>query len=118
VRPNVDLVLDCEDPERLADFWAQALGYNKVGFLEPYFMLRPQGPAYPPLLLQRVPEHKRVKNRMHLDIRTDDVEGLAARLERLGAKRVGDRTEHGTRWITMSDPEENEFCVCPGVSVL
>ena len=117
LKPNVDLVIDCEDPERLADFWAQALGYDKVGFLEPYFLLRPQELAYPPLLLQRVPEPKQVKNRMHLDIRTDDVEGLAARLEVLGAERLGDRTEHGTHWITMSDPEGNEFCVCPGVSV-
>jgi len=114
-KPNVDLVIDCADPERLADFWAEALSYKKIGFLSPYFLLRHEDPSYPPLLLQRVPEAKTVKNRMHLDIRTEDVDGLAARLERLGAKRIAERQEHDSRWITMSDPEGNEFCVCPGV---
>jgi hypothetical protein len=117
LKPNVDLVIDCQDPEGLADFWAQALGYSKVGFLEPYFLLRPENPSHPPLLLQRVPEEKRVKNRMHLDIRTEDVDDLAARLESLGATRIAERSGHGSRWITMSDPEGNEFCVCPGVSI-
>jgi predicted enzyme related to lactoylglutathione lyase len=115
MKANVDLVIDCADPESLADFWAAALGYNKVGFFEPYYLLRPEDPSYPPLLLQRVPEAKQVKNRMHLDIRTEDVDGLAARLETLGAKRLAERSEHNSRWITMGDPEGNEFCVCPGV---
>jgi predicted enzyme related to lactoylglutathione lyase len=114
---NIDLVIDCKDPEGLADFWAAALGYRKVGFLEPYFLLRSKNQSHPPLILQRVPEEKQVKNRMHLDIRTDDVDGVAARLEGLGAKRLAERTEHGARWITMNDPEGNEFCVCPGVQL-
>jgi hypothetical protein len=38
-------------------------------------------------------------------------------LEGLGAMRLAERTEHGSRWITMSDPEGNEFCVCPGVPI-
>ena len=117
MRPNVDLVIDCKDPEGLADFWATALGYRKVGFLEPYFLLRSEDPSHPPLILQRVPEEKHDKNRMHLDIRTDDVDGVAARLEGVGATRIAERTEHGARWITMSDPEGNEFCVCPGVPI-
>ena len=114
---NIDLVIVCKDPEALADFWATALGYHKVGFIEPYFLLRSQDPSHPPLILQRVPEPKRVKNRMQLDIRTDDVDGVAVRLEGIGATRLADRSEHGARWITMSDPEGNEFCVCPGVQI-
>jgi len=117
MKPNIDLVIDCNDPETLADFWAHALGYRKVGFLEPYFLLRSQDPSYPPLILQRVSEEKHVKNRMHLDIRTDDVDRVAAQLEGFGAMRLSERTEHGSRWITMSDPEGNEFCVCPGVPI-
>ena len=113
--PNIDLVIDCSDPERLAAFWAEALSYRKIGFREPYFLLRHEDASYPPLLLQRVPEPKDVKNRMHLDIRTEDVDGLASRLEGLGATRLSEHVEHGDRWITMADPEGNEFCVCPGV---
>ena len=39
--PNLDLVIDCADPQALAEFWAPALGYRKVGFREPYFLLLP-----------------------------------------------------------------------------
>jgi catechol 2,3-dioxygenase-like lactoylglutathione lyase family enzyme len=115
--PNIDLVLDCADPEKLAEFWSEALGYKRVGFSDPYFLLRPSDSSFPPLLLQRVPEEKRVKNRMHLDIRTEDVEVLVERLEGLGAKRLSEHAGHGTHWITMSDPEGNEFCVCPGAPI-
>jgi hypothetical protein len=111
-KPNIDLVLDCEDPVALADFWAEALHYEKVGFKEPYFLLRATEPAYPPLLLQRVPEVKAAKNRMHLDVKVADVEAEASRLEALGAKRIHEKNELGMHWITMNDPEGNEFCVC------
>jgi hypothetical protein len=43
-------------PERLAGFWAAALGYRSVGFREPYALLLPAERAYPPVILQRVPE--------------------------------------------------------------
>jgi predicted enzyme related to lactoylglutathione lyase len=63
-----------------------------------------------------VPEAKTVKNRMHMDIETADIEAEAARLEGLGARRVdpGTLREHGSQWILMADPEGNEFCVCDG----
>ena len=72
----------------------------------------------PKLLLQSVPEAKAVKNRMHLDIETHDVEDEATRLESLGARRLeaSSRSEHGSNWVIMADPEGNEFCVCDGGS--
>ena len=114
--PVIGLVLDCADPERLAAFWAPALGYASVGAAGAYVVLVPQQAAAPKLLLQHVPEPKTVKNRMHLDIETADVEAEAARLEALGAHRLrADMVhEHGTSWIVMADPEGNEFCVCDG----
>ena len=53
---------------------------------------------------------------MHLDIETPRVEDEVARLESLGAQRLESevRTEHGTNWVIMADPEGNEFCVCEG----
>jgi predicted enzyme related to lactoylglutathione lyase len=114
--PTIGLVLDCHDPGALAEFWAAALDYVTVGDAGAYVVLLPNGRPGPKLLLQRVPEAKSVKNRMHLDIDATDIEAEAERLEALGAHRAqADQLhEHGTNWILMSDPEGNEFCVCDG----
>jgi predicted enzyme related to lactoylglutathione lyase len=113
---TIGLVLDCTDPTRLATFWCEALGYSTVGGAGNYVMLVAADGALPKLLLQAVPEPKTAKNRMHLDIETPDVEAEASRLESLGARRLeaGVRREHGTSWVIMADPEDNEFCVCAG----
>lgn len=113
---TIGLVLDCRDPESLAEFWAPALGYTTLGAVENYVLLVPSGGGSPKLLLQRVPEDKAGKNRMHLDIDVDDVASEVERLEALGARRLEDdeRSEHGLHWVVMSDPEGNEFCVCGG----
>ena len=112
---RLGLVLDCRDPQSLAAFWSQALGYANVGAAGSYLLLMPpEGEIGPQLLLQRVPEPKAGKNRMHLDLHTPDIESEAARLLELGATRVREESlaEHGTNWILMQDPEGNEFCVC------
>jgi len=113
---QLGLVLDCSDPERLAEFWAPALGYVNLGTAGSYVALFPNGTSGPKLLLQRVAEPKTVKNRMHFDIEVADIEAEAARLVALGATRVseGPCSEHGSMWLLMSDPEGNEFCVCDG----
>ena len=113
--PNVDIVIDCADPVALADFWADALGYSKAGFSEPYFVLLPPVREFPPVILQRVPEPKTVKARIHFDVRVADIESEARRLEALGASRVDIGQGQSPGWIAMADPEGNEFCVCPGV---
>ena len=112
--PAIGLVLDCNDPVALAEFWAPALDYVSVGELGAYVALFPNGRPGPKLLLQRVDESKVAKNRMHLDIEVPDIEAEAQRLVTLGATRVQDDTlsELGTTWILMADPEGNEFCVC------
>ena len=111
---SIGLVLDCVDPEQLANFWSSALGYTNLGTYENYAMLVPDGRPGPKLLLQKVPEPKAGKNRMHLDIETPDVEACAQRLQDLGATRVEEspRRELGHTWVVMADPEGNEFCVC------
>lgn len=113
---RLGLVLDCHDPERLADFWAAALDYKRAGALGQYVVLAAPEPGQPKLLLQQVPEPKTVKNRVHFDIEVPDIESESARLEALGATRTGPgaMSEHGFAWILMADPEGNEFCVCDG----
>ncbi len=113
--PNVDIVIDCADPEALAVFWAEALGYRAVGFVDPYFLLMPSTHTHPPVILQRVPEPKVGKARIHFDLRVDDVPGEVRRLEALGARRIDVGQGDDVSWVAMADPEGNEFCVCPGV---
>jgi predicted enzyme related to lactoylglutathione lyase len=112
--PQFGLVLDCADPEALAEFWAPALGYVNLGTAGAYVALFPDGRPSPKLLLQRVAEPKAVKNRMHLDIEVPDIHAEAERLVALGATQVSDESysEHGSTWLLMADPEGNEFCVC------
>ena len=63
------------------------------------------------------PEESVGKNRMHVDIVRADVETEVARLEALGARRHHDglRSMGSTLWVTMADPDGNEFCVSSGV---
>jgi hypothetical protein len=67
----------------------------------------------PRVLFQLVPEAKAVKNRVHLDVRigADDVEAAVAGLVARGAKVLHTGHEGPHTWVTLADPEGNEFCV-------
>ncbi len=78
----------------------------------------------PRIYFQRVPEAKVVKNRLHLDLnashsvthgssteRTQKVDAEVERLKGLGARELYRREQRGDYWVTMTDPEGNEFCV-------
>ncbi len=77
----------------------------------------PDGPMTGPggrrILFQWVPEPKTVKNRMHLDVRVgpDNVEAEAERLIAAGATFLHRGQEGPNGWITLADPEGNEFCI-------
>jgi predicted enzyme related to lactoylglutathione lyase len=116
-KASVELVLDCAAPQRLAEFWREALDYRAYYMDANLAVLVPKEGIASPLLLQRVPEPKSGKNRMHLDIVVSDVEAEVHRLEALGARRIDEGVQYngGTRWVRMSDPEQNEFCVSTGV---
>ena len=121
-----DIVFDCEHPASLARFWAAALsGYAVARYDEAELeRLRSQGiddPEDDPTVLveaaginprlwfQRVPEQKIAKNRVHLDLRTDDVDVEIERLESLGARRLDQQPNLDL--VVMRDPEGNEFCI-------
>ena len=109
---RLELTLDCNDLETLTAFWSAALNYHRIipGF-EGYASLEPDDGDGISLTLQRVPEPKLTKNRLHLDLLVEDVEAEVNRLEALGARRLADHTEYGTHWSVLADPESNEFCV-------
>ena len=112
---NVDIVIDCHDLPLQFDFWSVALGYRKVGIKDNYGLLLPSDRSHPPVLLQRVPEPKTAKTRIHFDLRVTDVEKKVAALEKLGAHRIDVGQPTDAEFVPMADPEGNEFCVCPGV---
>jgi catechol 2,3-dioxygenase-like lactoylglutathione lyase family enzyme len=106
------LTVDCDDLQKVADFWEAALGYRRVYFDEGEVALgATDGSTSTDLLLLRVPDRKHVKNRLHLDLRPDDRDAEVARLESLGATRADIGQAGGESWVVMADPEGNEFCV-------
>jgi predicted enzyme related to lactoylglutathione lyase len=113
---RIEIGIDSVSPESLAAFWADALGYT-IGDWDragTYLDLVPPQAGLPVVYLQRVPEPKTVKNRLHLDLLTTEPEELIGRLVSLGATPVGAAMSgsEGGSWQVMADPEGNEFCVC------
>ncbi|HST72783.1 VOC family protein [Kocuria sp.] len=108
------VAVDCRDPEALARFWCEALGYVVHGEAEGYVGIAPpEDAAGPRLDFLLVPEPKTVKNRLHLDLRAADGDqaGEVARLESLGARRADVGQGSDVTWVVLADPEGNEFCV-------
>lgn len=139
--PSLQIVFDANDVPRLVAFWEQALGYEvqppppgfetwedfarDKGIPEEQWdgwgaLIDPDGKR-PRIFIQRVPEGKTAKNRVHLDVnvgegfdgedRATRVKQEAERLEGLGAARQREVFERGEFWIVMQDPEGNEFCL-------
>ena len=109
-----EIVIDCNDADSLATFWAGALGFELQGSAGSYRALKdPSGG--PKLILQEVDEPKAAKNRVHFDLEAVDIRAEARRIEALGAVLLNDRQpiqEHKTQWMVLADPEGNEFCIC------
>lgn len=137
----VQIDIDCSDPERLAAFWAEVLGYQVAdppgdhptwqAFSEAEAAeageawctaIDPDGVG-PPVLFHRVPEGKVAKNRLHLDVFVTErggppeaawplVDAEVHRLVELGGTDLRRVDEDEQCFVVMQDPEGNEFCVC------
>ena len=134
------VVVDSADPHTQADWWAEALGWSvepqdeafirrmiEIGAATEADTLTHRGalvwrtgaaitspdPGRPRVLFQSVPEAKAVKNRLHLDVRVgaDGREAEVERLVRLGATELWRGSQGPFEWVTLADPEGNEFCV-------
>jgi predicted enzyme related to lactoylglutathione lyase len=109
------VTIDCHDPEGLAAFWASIFGAGEEwrgGDPVQYIDLGATDGS-PVLRFQRVPEPKTVKDRIHLDLRVDDIDEASGRVIELGGVRVeqGDIREYDVVFRVMLDPEGNEFCL-------
>lgn len=108
------VTIDCADVESQLAFWAQALRYQRPE--GPWDLLRDPEHGGVPIYLQRVPEPKATKNRVHLDLVALDPQAEIQRLVDLGATHVADRREGGIAWSVLQDPEGNEFCLFPATA--
>lgn len=104
------VIVDAGDPAALGRWWLQALRWVVVDEAADTFEIRPSPDRLPGLLFVPVPEAKRGKNRLHLDFRPDDQDLEVERLVAMGATRV-DVGQGEQSWVTLADPEGNEFCV-------
>ena len=100
--------MDARDPAIVGGFWAAVLGLRVEQLADGDVVLRGATPRQT-LWINRVPEPKTVKHRMHFDVRVHS----AADLEKLGATVVAVH-DH---WTIMTDPEGGEFCAFPSDSV-
>ena len=104
------VTIDTADPHALAGFWTAALDMKIVSdFGGEYLVLRGAGDLA--IGLQRVPEPRHGKNRVHLDLSTKDRAAEVARLVGLGASIVEEHTMPGFGWTVLCDPDANVFCI-------
>ena len=96
-------------------FWSAALGLAPRRVNEQFVALDPiAGSGQPGMLFQKVPEPKVGKNRVHVDLRADDMAAEVHRLTGLGATVLAERSMGDFRWTVLADPAGNEFCVNGG----
>jgi predicted enzyme related to lactoylglutathione lyase len=124
-----NITFACEDPDRLAGFWAAALGYVKQEpppeFMEAWLaagrdpngaaaIVDPEGGG-PRLFFEKKPKTPTTSIPIHLDLNASDREAEVERLVGLGARKVETRTRttgpYTDTWTVMKDPEGNGFCV-------
>ncbi len=137
--PTIQIAIDAADAYALANFWAAVTGYEMedhhdminellaAGVVTEADTIEIDGRRHwatasacrdpegkgPRLLFQHVPEPKTIKDRIHLDLhvgperRDAEVERILA----LGATKLWDGSQGPQSWVTLADPEGNEFCV-------
>jgi Glyoxalase-like domain len=137
---DFQVTIDSASPHVLADWWAEVLGWDVEPQDEAFIRrmvdgghateadtMRHRGalvwrlgaaivspdPGRPRVLFQEVPEAKAGKNRLHLDVRvgTEQQDAEVERLLGMGATELWRGSQGPSQWVTMADPEGNEFCV-------
>lgn len=101
-----DLCIDAVDAHALADFWGAVLGMDVEHQDDGDAVLRGERPEET-VWVNAVPEARRVKHRVHLDLDAASIDPIVA----LGASVLLPASESGFPWTVMADPEDGEFCV-------
>ena len=105
------VVFDCHNAAALADFWSGVLEQPIDAGANEFFATVGREGSGTGFMFIQVPEPRNEKNRLHVDLVGPDHETEVDRVIGLGAKRIADFDEYGTRWTTLADPEGNVFDV-------
>jgi hypothetical protein len=137
---DIQVTIDSADPHAQADWWAEALGWQVEPQDEAFIRrmvdaghateadttthrgalvwalgaaITSPDPGRPRVLFQRVPEPRSGKNRLHLDVHVgaEQREAEVSRLVGRGATELWRSAQGPLEWVTLADPEGNEFCV-------
>ena len=107
------ITVDCADPQRLAQWWAEAVSGSVVDLPGGDFVLVVRE-SWPALGFQRVDAPTPGKNRVHLDLTASDLDAEVQRLVGLGATETARHDlGGGFRWVVLADADGNAFCVAP-----
>jgi predicted enzyme related to lactoylglutathione lyase len=107
------IVIRVDDLERQAEFWQQALDYERrVDDSDDFALLFPRDGKGPNLSLDQVHSTVQVPPRIHLDLYAEDQAAEVRRLLDLGATQVDwDKRPADADYVILADPEGNRFCV-------
>ena len=102
--------IDVADLDRAEAFYSAVLGVKRDSAWEQYLAFEPL-PSGLTVYLQRVPEKKTSKTRVHIDLTVPDVLAALARVEALGGRALRDFIEPSENLAVVADPDDNEFCL-------
>ncbi|WP_152188626.1 VOC family protein [Georgenia satyanarayanai] len=105
------VTVDTTDADSLATWWAEQTGGEVVERNDGWFVMVAGGTLPVLLAFQKVEDPTPGKNRIHLDLVSDDLDAEVDRLLAAGATLVARRGDEGFRWVTLADPQGNQFCV-------
>lgn len=105
------ITFDSADPGPLATWWAEQTGGRVEADNDGWFYLVGVPDVPYKLAFQKVPDPTPGKNRIHLDLSTEDLDAEVARLVAAGAAEYERHDMDGFRWVTLTDPDGNRFCV-------
>ena len=105
------ITIDTTDATDLAAWWAEQTGSRVVQDYDGGYLILAGGGLPALLAFQKVDDPTPGKNRVHLDLTADDLDTEVDRLVGVGATLVGRRGDESFRWVTLADPDGNQFCV-------
>ena len=105
------VTIDTSDAESLSQWWAEQTGAEIAQTNDGWFVVLKGGGLPALLAFQKVDDPTPGKNRVHLDLTAADLDGEVDRLVAAGATIVGRRGDENFRWVTLADPQGNQFCV-------
>ena len=99
------------DAETLATWWAAQLGAETLATNDGWYVVLGGDDIPVRLAFQKVDDPTPGRNKLHLDLVADDLDAEVDRLSAAGASVVEPRSAGDFRWVTLADPDGNEFCV-------